>query len=107
MCFWHACHRTGSTGYLLSNTVKCRIDLRRCSLKKQVIRVALSSVLAVWFDSSASVAQNPSQEASQSSPTASSSDQKVSKAGSDFVIGSGDILNIFVWKEAEVSKSVP
>ncbi len=25
----------------------------------------------------------------------------------DFVIGAGDILNVFVWKEPEVSKSVP
>ena len=25
----------------------------------------------------------------------------------DFVIGSGDVLNIFVWKEAEVSRTVP
>ncbi|MEW5977953.1 MAG: polysaccharide biosynthesis/export family protein [Acidobacteriota bacterium] len=29
------------------------------------------------------------------------------QVGEDFVIGAGDVLNIFVWKEPEVSKSVP
>lgn len=79
-------------------------------LKTQVIRLALSLLLAAWFDSSPSVsaAQKPNQEASQSSTAPANSDEKVSSAGSDFVIGSGDVLNIFVWKEPEVSsKSVP
>jgi len=78
-------------------------------LKKPVFRLALSFILAAWFDASPSVfaAQKPNQEASQSSTAAANSDQKLSSAGSDFVIGSGDVLNIFVWKEPEVTKSVP
>jgi polysaccharide biosynthesis/export protein len=30
-----------------------------------------------------------------------------SQAGKDFIIGPGDVLNVFVWKEPEVSRSVP
>jgi len=30
-----------------------------------------------------------------------------SQVGEDFIIGPGDVLNVFVWKEVEVSKSVP
>ena len=30
-----------------------------------------------------------------------------SPAGEDFIIGSGDVLSVFVWKEPEVSRSVP
>jgi polysaccharide export outer membrane protein len=29
------------------------------------------------------------------------------KVDSDFIIGAGDVLNIFVWKEQELSKTVP
>lgn len=78
-------------------------------MKKPVIRVVLSLTLAAWFDASPSVfaAQKPNQEASQSLTAAANSDQKVSSEGSDFVIGSGDVLSIFVWREPDVTKSVP
>lgn len=85
------------------------IELPEVVLKKQVICVALSLIWTACFSSLTSVSdtQKPNQAASQSSPPAANSDQNVPAIGTDFVIGSGDILSIFVWKEPEVSKSVP
>lgn len=78
-------------------------------MKKQVICVALS-ISTVCFGSSTSLSetQKSNQAASQSTAKGAKPDQNAPLAiGSDFVIGSGDVLNIFVWKEPEVSKSVP
>jgi polysaccharide biosynthesis/export protein len=76
---------------------------------KPVVCFALSFAMAVWFDSSISVVADgkTTPQASQSSHAAGNSAEKAPTAGSDFVIGAGDVLNIFVWKEAEVSRSVP
>jgi polysaccharide export outer membrane protein len=78
-------------------------------LKKQVIYLAFSFISATCCGNLtfASEAQKPDKAAPQSSATATNSDQKAPGVGSDFVIGAGDVLNIFVWKEPEVSKSVP
>jgi polysaccharide export outer membrane protein len=41
----------------------------------------------------------------KSTPQQVAESQKI--AGNDYVIGPGDVLNIFVWREPELSKSVP
>ncbi|PYV90721.1 MAG: sugar ABC transporter substrate-binding protein, partial [Acidobacteria bacterium] len=44
---------------------------------------------------------------SESSPVVKGTQESGKSVGEDFIIGSGDVLNIFVWKELEVSRSVP
>jgi len=78
-------------------------------LKKPVICVVVSLILGVSFHSVPHVAgaQESQKEALRPSVSAPDAQKNVSSTGSDFVIGSGDVLNIFVWKEPEVTRSVP
>jgi polysaccharide export outer membrane protein len=81
---------------------------REIFLKKPVISIALSSILAAGSGASLSVsaAQKSTEEASQPSTAAANSGQKPI-AVPDFVIGSGDVLNIFVWKEPDFTRTIP
>lgn len=76
------------------------------SLNKQSITVLIFA-LAVQLCLADTRPQKTDGGGTASSTTAADPDNRTSKIGSDFVIGSGDVLKIFVWKEAEVSGTVP
>jgi polysaccharide export outer membrane protein len=77
------------------------------SLTKKSILAALAVVLAVQRCLADTNPQKTKSGATTSSAAVEDPNDKTSKVGSDFVIGSGDVLKIFVWKEAEVSGTVP
>jgi polysaccharide export outer membrane protein len=52
-----------------------------------------------------SFAEEKTESADSALPKQEQTDSE--KVKQDFVIGSGDVLNIFVWKEPDVSKTVP
>ena len=80
------------------------------------IAVGLSAIIqcAFGFGTTSSVekqVQSPKEDKmvnkSESSPVVKDTQESGKSVGEDFIIGSGDVLNIFVWKELEVSRSVP
>ncbi|MCI0621743.1 MAG: polysaccharide biosynthesis/export family protein [Acidobacteria bacterium] len=76
---------------------------------KQVIRIAAPLILGLSFNFAVPItgAQEPKKEAAPASASPTEAQKTASNVGSDFVIGSGDVLNIFVWKEPEVTRTVP
>lgn len=70
--------------------------------------MTLHLVLAVPFSAPAQTPADGKTESNSSSSSEGDAGKKAAEqAGEDFIIGPGDVLNIFVWKESELSKSVP
>jgi polysaccharide biosynthesis/export protein len=70
--------------------------------------ITLHLVLVVPFSASAQTPADGKTDSNSSSRSEGDAGKKAAEqAGEDFIIGPGDVLNIFVWKESELSKSVP
>jgi polysaccharide export outer membrane protein len=73
-------------------------NLRFRILQTAAVGIAIS--IPVWAQSSAAPAQPPAATANRSGPTGGHSDDA-------YVIGPNDVLSVNVWKEPDISRSVP
>ena len=81
------------------------MDLQKRGLEKKVVRLAMWLFLIAVF-SSLGLAQTP--VAPATAPAAKPSDAAASGVRPEsYVIGAEDVISVFVWKEPDMSKSVP
>jgi len=81
------------------------MDLQKRGFEKKVVRLAMWLFLIAVF-SSLGLAQTP--VAPATAPAAKPSDAAASGVRPEsYVIGAEDVISVFVWKEPDMSKSVP
>jgi polysaccharide biosynthesis/export protein len=79
-----------------------RIDCRSWTKRLFVVAMCFSISLGLWAQSA------PASNGSQATPAASNSDAAAAKPHDDsFTIGNDDVLAINVWKEPDISRSIP
>jgi polysaccharide biosynthesis/export protein len=73
----------------------------------QVLAFGMALAVAVWGQSSGAAAQQPANGSASKSAEARSAGPQGGHSDDAYVIGANDVLSINVWKEPDISRSVP